>query len=167
MIWDYIGFHNEQGIKFTGVKVVARDRKGQTVRSWNFDAKSDGTMDAFNIEGQYAIGNLEITMQWISEKDFAKQQEEAKEKIRQEDDKTKQEFQKSVDAAKERRQEQERKIKEELEKQEQEKAAQGKALAEQKAAREKRLKEEEAEKRKYRERDSCASRHGYHESSKG
>ena len=124
-----MGSTTSRVLSLLAFKVVARDRKGQTVRSWNFDAKSDGTMDAFNIEGQYAIGNLEITMQWISEKDFAKQQEEAKEKIRQEDDKTKQEFQKSVDAAKERRQEQERKIKEELEKQEQEKAAQGKALA--------------------------------------
>ncbi|MDR3124948.1 MAG: hypothetical protein LBU10_03630, partial [Endomicrobium sp.] len=129
------------GYKFSGVKVVAKDRKGQVVRSWNFDAKSDGTMDAFNIENQYAIGPLEITMQWISEQDFAKQQEEAKESIRQEDDKTKQEFRKSVDVANERRQEQERKIKEELEKQEQEKAAKEKALAEQKEAEQKAVQE--------------------------
>ncbi|MDR2066605.1 MAG: hypothetical protein LBP57_02030, partial [Endomicrobium sp.] len=133
------------GYKFVGVKVEAKNRKNEILKTWNFDANPDGTMDAFNIDSSYAMGPLEITMQWISEQDFAKQQEEVKEevkeKIRQEDVRKEQEFQKSVEEAKARREEQERKIREE-----QEKTAQEKALAEQKAAQERRVEEEKAEK---------------------
>jgi hypothetical protein len=81
-------------------KVEAKNRKNEILNTWNFNANPDGMMDAFNIDSYYAMGPLEITMQWISDQDFAKQQEEAKEKIRQEDVRKEQELQKALEEAK-------------------------------------------------------------------
>jgi predicted TIM-barrel fold metal-dependent hydrolase len=140
-----------QGYKLAGVRVVSKNRHGEVVRMWNFDAKPDGTIDSFNIDSDGAVGPLEISMVWISNEELAKQEVEqkaAQEKVlaqqKQSEEKSAQEK-----LLEELKTAEEKSAKEkELAKQkriEQEKAEQETTLADQKAVQEKALAQEKAE----------------------
>ncbi|MDR1417835.1 MAG: hypothetical protein LBI80_01535 [Endomicrobium sp.] len=77
------------GYKFVGVKVEAKNRKNEVLKSWSFEANPNGTMDAFNIDSFYALGPLEISMMWIPNEELEKQKTE--EKGKQEEEKATQE----------------------------------------------------------------------------